>query len=83
MSIEGLASENLVDSLPDGAVSVSARNGSLVLKASKSLQDLFERLIERKKAGTLSDFESRQYRAICELDETLSRLNRGLRQPAG
>jgi len=62
--------------LPDGAVSVEARGGDLVLRASHQLQERFEELIERRKAGTLSGAENDEYEAICELDEALSWLNR-------
>ena len=37
---------------------------------------LYETLLARRKAGTLSPKETREYEAICALDTTLSWLNR-------
>ena len=65
--------------LPDGAVSVERQGDRLVLRASQQLQQRFEDLLERRKSATLSAEESEQYDAICELDDTLSWLNRLIR----
>ena len=62
--------------LPDGAVSVGIEGSTLVLRASHKLQKRFERLLGKRKAGTLSQDENREYEAICELDTALSWLNR-------
>lgn len=62
--------------LPDGAVSVDIEGSTLVLRASKKLQKRFEMLLDKKKAGTLSHDENREYEAICDLDTALSWLNR-------
>jgi len=62
--------------LPDGAVSVESGAGSVVLRASKPLQNRFEVLVERKKSATLTQKEAAEYDAICHLDEALSWLNR-------
>lgn len=62
--------------LPDGAVSVENVAGGLVLRASQKLQQRFEKLLERRKAGTLTPDETQQYEAMCELDDALSWLNR-------
>ena len=65
-----------VHDLPDGAVSVETEGATLVLRASRTLQERFETLLARRKAGTLSPKETREYEAICALDTTLSWLNR-------
>ena len=62
--------------LPEGAVSVDIEGAMLVLRASQPLQDRFETLLARRKAGTLSPEETREYEAICDLDTALSWLNR-------
>jgi hypothetical protein len=67
--------------LPDGAVSVEKQNGGLVLRASQQVQERFEKLLQRRKAGTLTPVENEQYEAICELDDALSWLNRLARSP--
>ncbi len=70
-----------IRSLPDGAVSVAAEGNSLVLRASHGLQQQYESLLERRKEGTLTSDEQREFDAICELDEALSWLNRLARAP--
>jgi len=65
-----------VQYLPEGAVSVDIEGPTLVLRASQSLQERFEALRARRKAGTLSPEEAREYEAICDLDTALSWLNR-------
>ena len=65
-----------VEHVPDGAVSVTVAGSTLVLKASNTLQERFEILLEKQKAGELSIEESREYQAICDLDTALSWLNR-------
>lgn len=65
-----------VSALPDGAVSVAASDGQLLLKASRALQKKFEDLLDRRKTGPLPPKEEEEYRAICQLDEALSWLNR-------
>jgi len=65
-----------VQYVPDGAVSVAAEGSTLVLKASTALQERFEVLLAKRKAVVLSVEETREYRAICDLDATLSWLNR-------
>lgn len=65
-----------VRSLPDGAVSVDIEDTTLVLHASQHLQERFEMLLDKRKAGTLSPEEQREYAAICDLDTALSWLNR-------
>ena len=72
-----------VEHVPDGAVSVSVEGSRLVLKASSALQERFEELLEKQKAGTLSPEESREYQAICDLDTALSWLNRLARESQG
>jgi hypothetical protein len=62
--------------LPDGAVSVDIEDTTLVLHASQKLQERFEALLARRKEGTLSPEETREYEAICDLDSVLSWLNR-------
>jgi hypothetical protein len=69
-----------VEHVPDGAVSVTVEDSRLVLKASNALQERLEELLEKKKAGTLSIEESREYQAICDLDTALSWLNRLARE---
>jgi hypothetical protein len=65
-----------VRSLPDGAISVGLEDAILVLHASKKLQERFELLLDKRKAGMLSPKEQREYAAICDLDTALSWLNR-------
>jgi hypothetical protein len=65
-----------VQYVPDGAVSVAMEGTALVLKASSALQERFETLLAKRKEGALSVEETREYRAICELDTALSWLNR-------
>ena len=65
-----------VQELPDGAVSVETEGTTLVLRASHTLQERFETLLAKRKAGTLSPKETREYEAICALDTALSWLNR-------
>jgi hypothetical protein len=65
-----------VRSLPDGAVSVDIEDATLVLHASQQVQERFEMLLDKQKAGTLSPEEQREYAAICDLDTALSWLNR-------
>jgi hypothetical protein len=68
-----------VQYLPDGAVSIEIEDSTLVLRASQKLQERFETLLARRKAGTLSPEETREYAAICDLDTVLSWLNRLVR----
>lgn len=75
--------EDLLQRLPDGAVSVETVNGNLVLRASEKLQERFEELLERRKAGILAAEEADDYEAICQLDHALSWLNRLARMPQG
>jgi hypothetical protein len=67
-----------VQRLPDGAVSVEKVEGALVLRASHKLQEQFEDLLAKHKAGSLSNDEREQYDAICELDDVLSWISRSL-----
>ena len=68
-----------VQYLPDGAVSIDVEGSTLVLHASQQLQERFEMLLEKRKAGTLSPEEQREYAAIGDLDTALSWLNRLIR----
>jgi hypothetical protein len=72
-----------VELLPDGAISIEAEGGQWVLRASEKLQARFEQLLQRRKAGTLDQVESREYEAICDLDTALSWLNRLARNAQG
>ncbi len=65
-----------VQYVPDGAVSVAVEGATLVLKASTALQERFETLLAKRKAGALSVEETREYQAMCDLDTALSWLNR-------
>jgi hypothetical protein len=65
-----------VQYLPAGAISVDIEEATLVLRASNTLQECFETLLAKRKAGTLSPQEQREYAAICDLDTALSWLNR-------
>ncbi len=69
-----------VQYVPDGAVSVAVEDSTLVLKASSALQERFETLLAKRKAGLLSVEETREYQAICDLDTALSWLNRFARE---
>jgi len=62
--------------LPDGAVSVDTEDTTLVLRASQKLQERFDVLLDKRKAGTLTPEEQREYAAMCDLDTALSWLNR-------
>ena len=68
--------QSWVPYLPEGAVSVAVENSTLVLRASQSMQERFESLLARRKTGTLSSEETREYEAMCGLDTVLSWLNR-------
>ena len=68
-----------VQYLPDGAVSVETEGSALVLRASHQLQERFDTLLDKRKAGALSPEETRAYEAICDLDTVLSWLNRLVR----
>jgi hypothetical protein len=57
-------------------VSIDIEDARLVLHASQQLQERFEMLLDKQKAGTLSPEEQREYAAICDLDMALSWLNR-------
>jgi hypothetical protein len=72
----GHGGQTWVQLLPDGAVSVETQDNHLVLRASGSLQQRFEKLLEIRKAGQLTAAENREYEAICQLDDALSWLNR-------
>ena len=65
-----------VQYLPDGAISVDIEDTTLVLHASQKLQERFETLLDKRKAGALSPEEEREYAAIGDLDTALSWLNR-------
>jgi hypothetical protein len=67
---------DLVDRLPDGAVSIETDGTHWLLRASQPLQSRFEELLERRKAGNPTDEETRDYEAICKLDNLLSGFNR-------
>jgi hypothetical protein len=73
------AAHTWVQYLPDGAVSIDIEGTTLVLHASQKLQERFETLLARRKAGTLSPEETREYKVICDLDTALSWLNRLIR----
>lgn len=63
--------------LPDGAVSIETDGQHWRLRASHPLQARFEELLERRKSGLLmTDSESQEYAAICDLDNLLSGFNR-------
>ena len=70
------ASRDWIARLPDGAVSVETDGSHWKLRASQSLQDRLETLLERYKQSALSSDEDAEYRAICELDHFLSGFNR-------
>lgn len=72
----GQGTNTWVQLLPDGAVSVEAHDRHLVLRASGRLQQRFEELLEKRKAGELTATENREYEAICQLDDALTWLNR-------
>lgn len=65
-----------VQYLPDGAISADIQEATLVLRASNHLQERFETLLDKRKVGTLSPEEQREYAAICDLNAALSWLNR-------
>lgn len=65
--------------LPDGAISLDLEASSVVLRASSTLQNRFEVLLNKRKVGDLSEQETHEYEAICDLDKALSWLNRLVR----
>lgn len=71
-----VAVEDVVDRLPDGAVSVVVDGKFWLLRASQALQVRFEELLERGKAGLRTPSEDQEYEAICQLDQWLSDFNR-------
>ncbi len=62
--------------LPGGAVSVQSAGKSLTFRESSALQERFEHLLERKKSSSLSEAETEGCHTICQLEDTLSWLNR-------
>ena len=62
--------------LPDGAISLDIEASTVILRASTALQNRFDMLLDKRKAGTLSAEETHEYEAICDLDKALSWLNR-------
>lgn len=72
LSDSGFECQAWVRMLPDGAVSLGTEEKGLVLRASERLQERFEELLEKRKAGTLGAAEGREYEAICRLDDALS-----------
>lgn len=72
-------SHDWVSYLPDGAISLDIEASSVVLRASSKLQNRFDTLLDKRKAGDLSAQETREYEAICDLDKALSWLNRLVR----
>lgn len=76
------ASGDWLSRLPDGAVSIESDGRHWKLRASRQLQTRFESLLERKKTGELTELESREYDAICDLDSLLSGFNRLARRIA-
>jgi hypothetical protein len=71
-----LDSHEWVRYLPDGAISLDTEASTVVLRASSKLQNRFDALLDKRKAGALSPQETREYEAICDLDKALSWLNR-------
>lgn len=69
-----------VQYVPDGAVSVAVEGSTLLLRACTALQERFETLLAKRKAGALSVEETREYQAIGDLDAILSWLNRLARE---
>lgn len=67
---------DLVNRLPDGAVSIETDGTHWLLRASQPLQARFEELLDRRKEGRQTDEEARDYEAICDLDNLLSGFNR-------
>jgi hypothetical protein len=65
-----------VDSMPLMELCQSISKRPLVLRASHTLQNRFETLLAKRRAGILSPEETREYEAICHLDTALSWLNR-------
>ena len=57
-------------------MSVALEETTLVLRASQNLQERFDMLLDKQKAGTLTPEEQREYAALCNLYTTLSWLNR-------
>jgi hypothetical protein len=77
--LEQLSAQNAhkwVRYLPDGAISLDIEASTVVLRASTALQNRFDMLLDKRKAGTLSSEEMHEYEAICDLDKALSWLNR-------
>ncbi len=62
-------SQDWVGHLPDGAISIDVEASTVVLRASSKLQDRFDTLLDKRKAGALSPQETREYEAICDLDK--------------
>jgi hypothetical protein len=64
-----------VQYLSDGAISAAIEDTTLVLHTSQKLQERFETLLDKRKAGTLSPEEEHEAAAIGELDTALSWLH--------
>ena len=69
-------SHDWVRYIPDGAISLDIEASSVVLRASSKLQERFDALLDKRKSGTLSPQEAREYESIRDLDKALSWLNR-------
>lgn len=78
-----IAHGDWIGQLPDGAISIEVDGLHWKLRASQALQSRFEELLERKKAGQLTDKQAQEYDAICDLDALLSGFNRLIRRVQG
>lgn len=74
---------DFINRLPDGAVSIETDGTHWLLRASQPLQSRFEELLERRKEGNPTNKETRDYEAICNLDNLLSGFNRLARRILG
>ena len=65
----------MIAGLPEGAVSIEMSGSTWVLRASRSLQERFEQLLELRKQGLQTEQDRIEYDAICGLDQLLSGFN--------
>ncbi len=71
---------DLPASMPlDGAISVELADGVPIFRASQTVQQRVELLLEKQRAETLSDTEHREMSRYEEIDDYLSFLNRIVR----
>lgn len=74
---------SLPQTLPrENAVRLDLVEGVVVFKASATVQERLEHLLEKEKSGTLSSAETKELDVYEEIDDYLSHVNRLIRNSA-